>query len=222
MTAFTIHTIPGSPFARSVCAALVEKHAAFTIAPIAREAMRTEAHLKLHPFGRMPAIEHDGFRLYETQAILRYIDRVLPAPALTPASAREAARMDLVMNVSDWYLFQGVANVIGFQRVVGPMLMGLTPDEDAIAAVLPKAQIVMRELEGLLGARPFFCGDAVSLADIHVAPQLDFLCQTPEWATLTAATPNIVAWLARMNARPCMMETTMRRISELASPLSAE
>jgi glutathione S-transferase len=32
----------------------------------------------------VPVLEHDGFLLYETQAILRYLDRVLPKPALTP------------------------------------------------------------------------------------------------------------------------------------------
>jgi glutathione S-transferase len=219
-TAFTIHTIPGSPFARAVCAALIEKNATFRIAPIAREAMRSEAHLRLHPFGRMPAIEHDGFHLYETQAILRYIDRVLPTPALTPADAREAARMDLLMNVCDWYLFQGVANVIVFQRVIGPM-MGLQPHEDSITAAMPRAHVVMRELEGLLGQRPFFCGDAASLADLHLAPQLDFLSQTPEWAALSPGRPNLVAWLARMNSRPGMIETTMPRILDLARESSA-
>ena len=38
------------------------------------------------------------------------------APALTPADPKAAARMDQVMNICDWYLFQGVDNVIGFQR----------------------------------------------------------------------------------------------------------
>ena len=79
-------------------------------------------------------LEHDGFVLYETQAIVRYLDRVLPKPALTPADAKCAARMDQVMNVNDWYLFQGVNNVITFQRIVVPRLLGAAPDEAAIAS----------------------------------------------------------------------------------------
>jgi glutathione S-transferase len=74
----------------------------------------------LHPIGRISIFEDDGFPLYETQAILRYIDRVLPTPTLTPKDPKRAARMDQVMNINDWYLFQGVANVILFQRVVAP------------------------------------------------------------------------------------------------------
>jgi glutathione S-transferase len=41
---------------------------------------KSPEYLKLHPFGRMPVIEDDGFWLYETQAILRYIDGIFPEP----------------------------------------------------------------------------------------------------------------------------------------------
>jgi glutathione S-transferase len=95
-------------------------------------------------------LEHDGFVLYETQAIVRYLDRVLPKPALTPADAKCAARMDQVMNVNDWYLFQGVNNVITFQRIVVPRLLGAVPDEAAIAAAMPQAHRVFNELSRLL------------------------------------------------------------------------
>src|SRR5215471_1622187 len=104
MTEFTIHTIPGSPFARAVCATLEEKGAAYRIHGMQPGQHKVEPHVSRHPFGRVPVIEHDGFMLYETQAILRYLDRVLPAPALTPTDPKAAARMDQVMNVSDWYL----------------------------------------------------------------------------------------------------------------------
>ncbi len=163
----------------------------------------------------MPVLEHGGLVLYETQAILRYLDRVLPAPALTPADPKAAARMDQVMNVCDWYLFQGVNNVIGFQRIVGPRFLGLRTDEAAIAAAMPQAHVVFNELSRLLGNNACFAGE-VSLADLMVAPQLDFLTQTPEWQPLTAATPNLVAWLARMNARASLQATTMERVGALA------
>jgi hypothetical protein len=131
--------------------------------------MRAPEHLSRHPFGRVPVLEHDGFSLYETQAILRYLDRVLPTPALTPGDCKAAARMDQAMNVNDWYLFQGVANVIGFQRVVKPRLMGLAADEAAIEAAMPQAHAVFGELAQLLGEQSYFAGDAVSLADLPIA-----------------------------------------------------
>jgi hypothetical protein len=70
--------------------------------------------------------------------------------------------------------------------------MGLTPDE----AAMPKARSVFPELARLLGEQPFFAGEAISLADLFVRPQL--LHQTPEWLALVAPRQDLVAWLARM------------------------
>ena len=216
MSEFTVYSVPGSPFGRAVLATLEEKAASYRLLPVAPSTLRSPEHLARHPFGRVPVLEHDGFSLYESQAILRYLDRVLPTPALTPGDSRAAARMDQAMNVNDWYLFQGVANVIGFQRVVGPRLMGLKPDEAAIEAAMPQAYAVFTELARLLGEQPHFAGAAVSLADLLIAPQLAFLTQTPEWSVLGASHANIVAWLARMEARPSLQATTWDRVAEMA------
>jgi len=137
MSGFVVHTIPGSPYARAVLATLEEKGAPWRLVPLAPGDQKRGAHLKRQPFGKMPVLEHDGFALSETQAILRYLDRILPAPSLTPADPRTAARMDQVMNVNDCYLFPGCGNVIVFHRVVGPQLLGLAPDEAAIAEAMP-------------------------------------------------------------------------------------
>ena len=216
MSEFIVHSIPGSPFGRAVLATLEEKGASYRLSPVAPSTFRSPEHLVRHPFGRVPVLEHDGFSLYETQAILLYLDRVLPTPALTPADPKRAARMDQVMNINDWYLFHGVGNVIIFHRVVGPRVMGLKPDEAAIEAAMPKAQAVFRELARLLGQQSYFAGDAMSLADLLVAPGIDFFTQTPEWKVLGAPHANLVAWLARMEARPSLKATTWERVSEMA------
>jgi len=216
MNELVVHSIPGSPFGRAVLIALEEKAAAYRFAPVAPATLRTAAHLARHPFGRVPVLEHGAFRLYETQAILRYLDRVLPGVALTPAAARSAARMDQMMNVNDWYVFQGVGNVIAFQRIIAPRLLGRAPDEAAIAAALPRARAVFAELAAQLGADPYFAGTPLSLADVLMAPQLDFLQQTPEWETLAAPHENLRRWLDRMNARPSLQATTWTRVAEMA------
>jgi glutathione S-transferase len=194
----------------------LEKDAPFRLEPVAPGTTKVEPHISRHPFGRIPVLEHDGFWLYESQAILRYVDRMLPKPALTPADPRAAARMDQVMNICDWYLFQGVGNVIGFQRVVGPRLLGLVPDEAAIKAAMPKAQTVYGELSRLLGKQAYLVGDQITLADLMVAPQIDFFTGIPEWEPLTRDRPNLVAWLKRVNARPSFSATTWDRVTEMA------
>jgi glutathione S-transferase len=216
MSEFIVHSVPGSPFGRSALAALEEKGAPYRLSPVAPGTFRSEPHISRHPFGRVPVLEHDGFMLYETQAILRYLDRVLPTPVLTPADPKAAARMDQAMNISDWYLFNGVGNVIGFQRIVAPRFMGLTPNEEAIAAAMPQGYAVFNELDRLLGVQPFFAGENMTLADLMIAPQFHFLTLTPEWEQLSAGHQNLVDWLARMNARPSFQATTWEKLTELA------
>jgi glutathione S-transferase len=216
MSEFVVHSVPGSPFGRSVLATLEEKRASYRFAPVAPGSMKTPEYLKLHPFGRVPVLAQEGFLLYETQAILRYLDRVLPQPPLTPSDARRAARMDQAMNVNDWYLFNGVGNVIVWQRVVGPRVMGLAPDEEAIRAAMPRAHAVFDELARLLGAQPYFAGDQLSLADLMLGPAIEFFTIVPEWSVLGAPHANLVAWMKRMQDRPSMMATTWERVTELA------
>ncbi len=217
MSEFVVHSVPGSPFGRSVLATLEEKGASYRLAPVVPGTMQSPEHLALHPFGRVPVLAHDGFLLYETQAILRYLDRVLLSPRLTPGDIQRAARMDQAMNVNDWYLFHGVGNVIIFHRVIAPRLMGKAPDEAAIEAAMPKAKTVFNELARLLGPASYFAGDEVSLADLLLAPAVAFFVPTPEWSVLGAPHPNLVAWLTRMEARPSMQATTWERLTALVA-----
>jgi glutathione S-transferase len=216
MSPIAVYSIPGSPYGRAVLATLEEKQLPYRLCPLTPGAHRSEPYVLIHPFAKIPAIEHDGFKLYETQAILRYLDRLKPLPALAPADLHDLARMDQIMNINDCYLFQGVGDVIGFERVVAPRLMGATPDEAAIAAAMPKAHRVFAELSRLMGDGPFFAGQSVSLADLMLAPHMEFLFQTPEWHVLTAQRHNIANWMERMNERPSMIATTWTRVAELA------
>jgi len=54
-----------------------------------------------------------------------------------------------------------------------------------------------------------------------LAPQLDFLQQTPEWELLTAGHSNLGQWLARMNARPSFAATTWTKVAARAQAATA-
>ncbi len=110
------------------------------------------------------------------------------------------------MGINDWYLFPQVSAVLVFQRIVGPILMGTQPDEAAIAACVPNAQRCIGALNALLGGSAFMAGEALSLADLILAPQIDYVAATPEGKVLLKATP-LEAWLTRMTARPSMQAT---------------
>ena len=206
MSDFIVHGVPGSPFLRSVQLGLEEKGAPYRLAVMAPGESKSAAHLKRHPFGRIPAFEHADFQLYETQAILRYLDDVIPEPALEPADPRAAARMNQIIGINDWYFFPKVAAVIVFQRIIGPVLLGLATDQSAVAAALPDGRVCIAELDRLLGAQPFLAGERLSIADLVLAPQLDFFAATPEGTAMLAGT-RLDQWLGRMRARPSMVAT---------------
>jgi glutathione S-transferase len=144
LSEFIVHATPGSPFSRSVMATLEEKGARWRLAALKPGTSKQEPHLSRHPFGRIPVLEHDDFMVYETQAILRYLDRILAEPSLTPDDPKAAARMDQVMNINDWYLFQGCGNIITFQRIIRPTLFGQPTDEAAVREAMPRAGRVWR------------------------------------------------------------------------------
>lgn len=206
MSDIVVYGVPGSPFMRAVQMGLEEKQVPYRVQAMNPGESKSEAYLEKHPFGRIPAIEHDDFILYETQAILRYIDAEFPEPPLQPCDHRAAARMNQIIGINDWYFFPKVAAVIVFNRIVGPALLGLAPDEAAIEAAMPMARTCVAELDRLLGMQHFLTGDAVSIADLMLAAQIDFFAETPEGESLLSGT-RLKNWLARMNDRSSMQAT---------------
>lgn len=206
MSTIKVHGIPGSPFMRSVEIALAEKGVDYELVAMSPADMKTPEHLKLHPFGRIPMFEQDDFCLYETQAIIRYIDRIFPEPKLTPADLRAEARMNQVIGVIEWYFFPKAAAPIAFNRIIGPRLLGLPADEQAIADALPMARTCFAELDRLLGDELYFGGERPSIADIMLAAQLDLFGECAEGRELITAT-RLKPWLQRMTARPSFAAT---------------
>lgn len=215
MTRYAVHTVPGSPYGRTVMAMLEEKGASWQLAPLVSGEHRQQPHLSRHPFGRMPALELDGHYLYETQAILRYLEEALPGPSLVPEALDDRARMNQVMGICDAYLFPEGARIVVFNRVVGPTIVpGFEPDEAAIAEAMPRSHTIFAELSRLLGEREWLGGPQISLADLMIGPQLELYRRAPEWAELTAGRENLVRWLARIEARPSMQATLWERLPE--------
>lgn len=206
MSSFVVHGIPGSPFLRAALAGLEEKSAPYELRPLTPGEHRGEAYRRLNPFSRIPAIQHGDFTLYETQAILRYVDAVCPGPALQPTDPRRAARMNQICGVSDWYFFPQVGVPIVFQRIVGPVLLGRPADEAVVAAARPNAETCVRALDDLLGDQAFLTGETLTIADLMLFPHMDYFSQTPEGRALLDGT-RLEGWRRRMSERPSMQAT---------------
>jgi glutathione S-transferase len=206
MSGITVYGIPGSPFLRTVEIVLKEKDVPYQLHAMAPGEHKSTEYLKRHPFGRIPAFEHDGFCLYETQAIIRYLDETFIHPQFTPGTAKARARMNQVIGIIEWYFFPKAAAPIGFNRVIGPALLGITADENAVAEAMPMARTSIAVLDDLLDGKPYLTGESVSLADIMLGAQLDIFSFSPEGGELLQGT-RLQPWLQRMRARPSFVAT---------------
>ena len=216
MDEFVVWGVPGSPYVRAALLGLEEKGARWRLAPLGVSDLKSPAHLARHPFGRMPVLDHGDFRLYEVQAILRYLDQILPEPPLTPTDLKAKARMNQLAGIADWYFMPQVSATIAFQRLVAPRF-GLPVDEAKIAAALPGAAVCVGEVARLLGEQSYMAGDAVSIADLILAPQVAFLGEFAEGQALLAPHANLAKWLARMESRPSMQATSWDQVTRRAA-----
>ena len=211
MSGMVVHGIPGSPYVRAALLSLEEKGADYEFAAMQFGTLKQEPHLSRHPFGRIPVFEHQGWRLYETQAIMRYVDGVVPGPRLQPEEPRAAARMNQLMGICDWYVMPQISSAITFGRLVAPRF-NLPVDEERIAQAVPNARRCIAEIGRLLDGNPWMAGEAISLADLLLAPHLSMFAMTPEGASILHDHDNLGAWLARIEARPSMQATTWERL----------
>jgi glutathione S-transferase len=212
-----IHGVLGSPYLRSALLGLEEKGLSYRLNVIDAETRRSPEYLKLQPFGRIPVMEHGDFRLYETQAMLRYIDTLgeSSAPALQPRDPRASARMNQIVGIVDWYVFPMISVGITAERFMSQVFWNRPPDETNIAKALPNARVCIDELARLKGNAPFMTGDSVSIADLMLAPHLEFFRATPEGVEILSGTA-MEGWLTRMSLRASMQATQAERLRKSA------
>jgi glutathione S-transferase len=195
-----------SPYVWSVRLALAEKGVAHELVSLGIKEFREEPHLSRHPFGKVPAFEHDGFALYETQAIMRYVDEAFAAAPLQPIELQPFARMNQIMGIVDAYLAPSLIGGVLYPRIVAPLL-GLPTDEAKVAASLPQVRVCLGEIARLAGDQPFLADEALSLADLMAITPLCHFKKLPEGAAQLAELPALAAWVQRMEARQSVQVT---------------
>ncbi|WP_043363683.1 glutathione S-transferase family protein [Belnapia sp. F-4-1] len=197
-----------STYTRTARLALEEKGTAYDLREVdtlAGDGQKAE-HLARHPWGKVPVLEHDGFSLYETVAIARYVDEAFPGPALQPAGAKRRARMAQVCAVLDHYGWSPMVITVFVQRVVVPMRGG-TPDAGVIDEAMPRCGRVLAAIEGLMDGQEFLIGSDLSLADLHLVPILDYFARTEDGRAMLSRHPRLSTWWEHIEQRPSVAKT---------------
>lgn len=204
----TVYGADYSCYVRIVRLALEEKGVPYRLVPvdIFAEEERTPEYLARHPFGKIPSFDHDGFALYEASAITRYVDAAFDGPSLLPDDPKVRARVDQLMSVCDSYVYQPLVWDVYVERLEKGN-RGEKSDEDRIADGLDKARISLAAITRLMSGKAWLAGDDITLADLHLAPMMDFFLMTQEGRRMIANFPLLGAWWERMKRRPSMLAT---------------
>lgn len=125
--------------------------------------------------------------------------------------------MNQVIGIVEWYFFPKAAAPIGFNRIIGPRLLGLAADEAAVADAMPMARTCFAELSRLLGDKAYFTGGSATLADIMLGAQLDLFGECAEGRELIEGTNNLKPWLQRMVGRASFEATRPPEVLRMAA-----
>ena len=195
-----LHYHPLSTYSRRVRIACLEKGLEVELVELdmAKGAHRGPDYLRKNPYGRVPTLEDDGFVLYESTAILEYLEATHPTPPLVPADARGCALVAMHMKLCDIQLARQTGIIIFPKR----FLPRERWDEAAMAQAKKEIEKHLAIVEQQLAGREWMVGGRYSLVEVCYAPFVEFF-------PLMEITPPpaVAAWTARMLGRPSARET---------------
>jgi glutathione S-transferase len=179
--------------------------------------LKSERHLAVHPFGRIPAMRHGDVVLFETLAICRYVNCMFDGPSLIPEDKVEAARMEQWGSSLLDYVSRSIMGRCVVQYVL-PRLRGGEPNREMIDGAIPDIRTHLAIFDrALAGKGPFLHGETPFIDDFIFAPMIGALkAVAPEGPKLVADAPNVARHLAAFEMRPSYQATIPQMFAKAA------
>jgi glutathione S-transferase len=192
-----LYTFPPSTNSRKVRIALLEKGLEFERinVDLSKSEQKDPEYLKIHPFGQIPALDDEGFIIYDSTVINEYLEDEYPYPSLMPSDSEGRARARLMEDLRDTHFNPYFVHII--QEMRKP-----EGERDSQRIDNAKAEIIkcFDRIEAELGGKEYLAGP-FSLADVAFMSNIELL---DRFGIPVAADKyqNTVAWIARLKARP--------------------
>ncbi len=139
------------------------------------------------PSGKVPLLEHDGNRIWESMILLEYLEEVFPEPALYPATAGDRARARIAI---DWVSGQFI-----------PVFYKLLSEDSQ--ELRERARDLLERLSGEhLKDQSFFAGSEPGILDIAIYPWFERFGVLEHYRYFALEEPALKAWCERMSALP--------------------
>jgi glutathione S-transferase len=192
---------------RRVLATLAEKQASYELVELdfRKGEHKTPAHLARQPFGQMPALEDNGFTLFESRAMMRYIDEAVTGHPLTPREPKVRALMEQWISVENDDYNPAISTIVA-QEMFVPMMGGKT-DPAKVEEAKMKLKSVVAVLDKHLAKGPHFVGDQFTLADITYLPYTEYAMNTSAKDILLGHA-GFAAWWTRVSERASWRKVT--------------
>jgi glutathione S-transferase len=201
-----LHGYRYSVYTRTVKLALLSKQVEHETIEVDPFADLSEAYLALHPFGRVPALTHGSFRLFETGAITRYVDRTFEGPSLQPSDAAALARMDQAISVIDSYAYWPMVRQVSSHAFFRPFF-GEPSSRGEIVSGLEASLKALSFLDEIAGEGLVLAGHDLTLADLHLAPMMDYFVRAEEGKRALASYCALQRWWDRMSGLDILKAT---------------
>lgn len=201
MSEAIVYGFPRSTFVNIVRLVLTHKEVAYTFKDL-EPVMGKAEHLALHPFNRVPIFRHGDFVVYETSAIVSYIEDTFEGARLTPQDPRARARMNQWISVVNSYVYPYMIYHVTHERLVFPEL-GIASDDKVVAHALPKVETALTVVEReLADGRHFLIGSELTIADFFLLPSTFAFSLTDEGRAMYPKYPAFCRWRERMESLP--------------------
>lgn len=196
-----VYGFPRSTYVNIVRLVLTHKDVPYVFQDL-EPVMGKPEHLALHPFNRVPILKHGDFTVYETSAIVAYVDEAFEGARLTPKDVRARARMNQWIGAVNSYYYPYMIYHVTHERLVFPEL-GIASDEAVVAHALPKVELALGVVERELAhGGPYLLGDELSLADFFLLPSTFAFSFTEESKAMYPKFPAFCRWRERMEQLP--------------------
>jgi glutathione S-transferase len=199
----------GSPFAWRVMLTLEVKRLPYEskLLEFSKEDHKSPAYLKLNPRGKVPTLKDGGFVLYESLAIMAYLDRKYPDPPIFGTTPQETGLIWRAISETESYLVAPGA------KVIVPIFFGKGLEKtDEIQAAAATIRDELKRIDAALAGSVWTVGSCISAADIALFPLVQILLRAASkesakplnlgFLPLAQTYPNIAAWVKRVEAIP--------------------
>lgn len=203
MTKVELYGVPISSYTWSARLALGEKGVDYEM--VEQQPHSTEQKA-LHPFGKVPAFRDGDFALFETVAIMRYVDEAFDGPSLQPSDARARARMEQWLSVINDNFYDAMIRRLVLERFA-PMISKREPNESRIAGALEEIEFQLNLLNTHFTSNKHLADDDMSLADMLLIPVIFSVAMTPEGGSFLEQRPHLARWQKGMANRSSFINT---------------